>query len=266
MDSAKAGVAAITMVTGADPFLPRWLAHYQGALPENQIYVLNLGADAGVAQMVAKAGAAINLVRLPLAPDQPDAMATSWKIMSQFASGLTQFYNWVIVGATDELIAPDPERGADLVTCLMARLGGETRPPAVLVPLPIEILHLPEAEPLALGPGMPVLGARMHYRLNAELARPAIVGQPLEYSPDGRASKHTDVALDRQIYAFHLRLADTPADGRDAGAPVIDCDWPHLEFRRNLLERAHRLGRFLRLGGGTGTEIHRLPARFAGIL
>ena len=67
MDSAKAGVAAITMVTGADPFLPRWLAHYQGALPENQIYVLNLGADAGVAQMVAKAGAAINLVRLPLA-------------------------------------------------------------------------------------------------------------------------------------------------------------------------------------------------------
>ncbi|MEZ5912839.1 MAG: glycosyltransferase family 2 protein [Paracoccaceae bacterium] len=203
MDPAKAPCAALTMVRGEDFFLERWLAHYRRHLPDDHIYVLNHGGDA----KVAKIARGVNVIALPYDKTKKNVNQRRWQILSLFASGLTQFYNWVICNDVDELVVLDPEAGDDLVGYL-AGVSAEAKPPAVLIPFALEMVHVPELEPEPLEPGQPILGRRRIYRLNSNYAKPCITAVPLDYKAGGHGSTVKNFRVDPMLYNIHLRFVD----------------------------------------------------------
>ena len=297
MNSAKAPCAAVTMVRGEDFFLRRWLCYYRQFLPDEHIYVLNHGADPEVAD-IAKG---VNVVNLPYDEMKKSVNQRRWQILSLFTSGLTQFYNWVMCNDVDELVVLDPDHGDNLVEYLTRRRATKGTPP-VLIPMALEMVHVPELETQELTEDAPILGKRRIYRLNSNYAKPCITSVPLDFKAGGHGSTIHTVEIDPHLYNIHLRFVDyamcmarldkslkrrldgkTPEEidamtkggwGWNSAAATFDElskrhpqaeTIDHPEFRAKMLKDKILRGPFLLMGGGRPPYNYRLPERFSGL-
>ena len=296
MDGSKAPLAALTMVHEEDFFLERWIAHWRRFIPSEHIYILNHGGNADVAKL----GAGCNVIRLPYDATKNSVNQRRWQILSQHASALTQFFNWVACNDVDEFVVLDPAISQDLPGYL-AEITARRRVPAAITTFAIEMVHVPEIEPEPIVPGQPIIGVRRCYRLNSNYAKPCLISRPTEFKAGGHGANHQSIYVDPNLYNFHLRFIDwdyctarfqkslerrlegkTPEEQaamkkgnwgwnsvertfaalskRLPSAETID----HPEFRRKMLDNCIRRPPFTLMGGGRPPETYQLPERFNG--
>jgi len=297
MDPAKAPCAALTMVHEEDFFLRRWLGYYRQFLPDEHIYVLNHGANPDVADIAS----GVNIINVPYDESKKAVNQRRWQILSQFTSGLTQFYNWVICNDVDELVVLDPDAGDNLIDYLTTRRAAKGVAP-VLIPFAVEMVHVPELESEPLEGTVPILGRRRTYRLNSNYAKPCITSIPLEFKAGGHGSTAQKYEIDPHLYNFHLRFVDyamcmarldkglkrrlagkSPQEivnmqkggwGWNTAAQTFDAlskrhpeaeTIDHPEFRKKMLQDKINRDPFVLMGGGRPPHNYRLPERFSGL-
>lgn len=202
-DPSKGRMAAVTMVKGDYVFLDRWLRYYGGLIGRENLYVLRHGSDPEIDRMAKGA----NILHIPDPEDKSGFDRRRWSALSNIASGLTLYYNWVLCGDVDEIVAPDPETGLNLPQYL-DRLSAKGRPPRVISPFAVEIVHTPASEPEPIDPDMPILSVRRNFRVNTNYAKPCLTRQRIRFAIGGHGSNIKHVALDPQLFLFHLRYMD----------------------------------------------------------
>ncbi len=297
MPSAKAPIAALTMVHTEDFFLERWLAYWRRFLPDEHIYVINHGADAQVSALIK----GCNEITLPYDKLKKSVNQRRWQILSLFTSGLTHSYDWVICNDIDEFVVLDPAVSDDLAGYL-AEIAARPEVPSAVTAFAVEMVHVPELEPDPLEKGQPIIGPRRIYRLNANYAKPCIVHRPIEFKAGGHGGNHPDIYIDPNLYNFHLRFVDydycmgrfrkslkrrlegkTPEEQAQMkkgqwGWASVDQTFEalskkhpvaetidHPDFRRKMLDNRILRPPFTLMGGGRPPENYRLPERFNGI-
>lgn len=202
MDDTKAGMAAMTMVRGDHFFLQRWVDYYGRHLGREHLYVLTHGQDPDIHRIAEGA----NVIYLPFDPTRYCFNQRRWQMLSQFTSGFTRYYNWVLCGDVDEIVAVDPDVADNLGDYVMRF--GQDRPPRIITPFAIEIVHNPTAEPEPLTPGRNILEVRRHYRTNVNYCKPCITRNRVTFSPGGHYANEKEGFLDPHLYLFHLRFVD----------------------------------------------------------
>lgn len=202
-DPSKARMAAVTMVKGDHEFLSRWVGYYSPLIGRENLYVLRHGPDPEI-DRIAKGA---NIVHLPDTGDKSGFDRRRWATLSQFTSGLSLYYNWVLCTDVDEIVAPDPATGQRLPDYLDS-LFASGRAPRVISPFAIEIVHTPASEPDPITPDRPILSVRRNFRLNSNYAKPCITRGRIAFSIGGHGSTARDVALDPRLFLFHLRFMD----------------------------------------------------------
>lgn len=202
-DPSKARVAAVTMVHQDHFFLERWVRYYEAQIGRENLYVLRHGEDPEIDRIAAGA----NIVHLPNPKDKSRFDRRRWTALSNFASGLTLYYNWVICNDVDEIVAVDPAISDSLPDYLDAKF--ETgKAPSVISPFALEVVHTPGTESAPILPAVPVLSVRRNFRLNSNYAKPCIIRRRIGFSVGGHGCNLRRVALDPHLYLFHLRFVD----------------------------------------------------------
>lgn len=291
-DPSKALLAVVTMVKGDHAFLARWLDYYGPQVGRQNLYVLRHGHDPQIDRLAQGA----NIIHVPDLDDKSGFDRRRWQALSQFTSGLSLYYNWVLCSDVDEIVAPDPALGRDLAGYLGDLLdrGGA---PMAISPFAVEIVHTPASERDPLTDGTKVLSVRRNFRLNSNYAKPCLTRGRVAFSIGGHGSTREDVALDTNLFLFHLRYMDDTLsrdrlaarkawiqekDGETPGGstwhqgadtfdrlsamdPVAEtCDFP--EFVQRMVEgrtRAATGNWFFR--SMRSKVLYRLPDRFAGL-
>ena len=204
IDASKAPLAVVTMVHRDYPFLRRWVEYYGGQVGRENLYVLRHGPDPRIDEIAEGA----NILNVPRLPAKDGFNRRRWDALSQIASGLTLYYNWVLCGDVDELVVVDPDVSDSLPGHLMNRLA--SHPPApVVTPLGLEVIHHPEAEPQPLDPESPLLAQRRMVRVHSNYAKPCIIGRRVRFSPGGHGIAFGGAVVDPALVLFHLRYMDS---------------------------------------------------------
>lgn len=294
MDQTKAAMAAVTMVGGDHFFLKRWVDYYGKHLGRQHLYILSHGGD----PEHKKIAEGCNIIYLPQDPTRYCFNQRRWQMLSMFTSGFTRYYNWVLTGDVDEIVAVDPAVSDNLVEYL-SRFGDER--PRVISPLAIEMVHNPKLEPLELTDDRNILEARRIYRLNANYNKPCITRNKIVMAPGGHFANEGQKFLDPDLYLFHLRFIDYKMteerlslrrSQRDQQSgkledskrkvtgwdnawqtylqlsvkePVAETvDFPELREELNAgWRRKDEKSPFFTFGGGRSKEVYALPERFA---
>lgn len=295
MDNTKAPMMAMTMVGGDHFFLKRWVDYYGKHLGREHLYVLSHGGD----PEHKKIAEGCNLIYLPHDPTRYCFNQRRWQMLSMFTSGFTRYYNWVLTGDVDEIVAVDPDVSDNLADYMM-RFEWETRPP-VISPLAIEMVHNPELEPDAITEDRNILDVRRIFRLNANYNKPCITRNKIVFAPGGHFANERRKFLDPDLYLFHLRFIDhdmtearlatrraqrnqqsgelekteRKVTGWDNAwntykhlstlEPVAETvDFPDLYAELNKgWRRKDEKSPFFTFGGGRSREVYKLPNRFA---
>lgn len=290
-DPTKAAVGAITMVHEDYDLLETWVRYYGDQLGREHLYVISHGDDPKHRRIAAGA----TVIGLPRDPTMQKFERRRWFFLTHFANGLLRYFNWLIVGDTDEIVTLDPDIGHSLPEYLGRYSGPEA--PRSISPFGIEIVHNPQLEPDPLVPGALILPKRRLFRLNANYAKPCIIRHDVSFTNGGHANNHQPRVLDDHLILMHLRFYDFDRscarlkgrallrkalyDGSDAGGEDVwaksirtyeklalqepkatTIEFP--EFRRQMVEAARDLhdGHVTFFGGGRSKELYRLPDRF----
>lgn len=295
-DPSKARLAAVTMVKGDHVFLDRWLRYYGGLIGRENLYILRHGPDPEIDRMARGA----NIIAIPDPADKSGFDRRRWSALSNITSGLTLYYNWVICGDVDEIVAPDPATGLNLPQYL-DRISTRGRPPRVVSPFALEIVHTPASEPDPLRHDAPILSVRRNFRVNTNYAKPCLTRQRIRFSIGGHGSNIRHVTLDPQLFLFHLRYMDDalsrerlmarrdwieqkdgPRPEEQTGGstwwqgtkgfdhlsrmtPVAEqSDFPEIVTRMRDGRMAAKTGNWF-FGNHRSRELYRLPERFAAL-
>ncbi len=251
-DPSKARMAAVTTVKGDHALLRRWVNYHGRLLGRENLYILRHGPDAEIDRIAAGA----NLIHLPDSEDQSGLDHRRWETLSQFTSGLTLYYNWVICTGVDEIVAPDPATGLALPEYLDALFDQGTAP-QVISPLGVELLC--PSPPVAPDPAVPLLSVWRHFRLKPASSKPCITRKRIAFSVGGQGSTVADVTLDPRLYLFHLRFADKAGDLTLPGEERSE--FPEVVQMMRDGRSRDALG-YWAFPGPEGLEVYRLPERF----
>lgn len=202
-DPSKGGMAAVTMLYRDHFFLERWVRYWEGQIGRENLYILRHGEDSEIDRIAEGA----NIIHIPQSDDKSRLERRRWTIYSSFASGLAYYYNWVICNDVDEIVVLDPEAGDNIHDYLNAKFKTGSVP-QVISPFAVESVHTPASEPEPIIDDKPILSVRRNFRLNSNYAKPCIIRGRTKFSIGGHGSNRKDVALDPNLYLFHLRFVD----------------------------------------------------------
>ncbi|EAQ01619.1 hypothetical protein OB2597_04243 [Pseudooceanicola batsensis HTCC2597] len=190
---------AITMVRDDLFFLRIWLDYYGRMLGPANCYVVNHGRGEGVATMARKA----NVIGIP-GEHHRNFDAKRWRLLNGLVAGLRSYYDHVIVGDVDEIVAVDPQTGKNLLQFLSGR-----RANRVFTPLGLEVIHRidREADPVSDR----VLGPRRHVRLAPHYSKPCVVSTATKIARGGHYTQYDTLNAPDNLYLFHLKFCDFPA-------------------------------------------------------
>ena len=199
MDPTKVPCGAITMAYQDYFFLERWVRHYGAQFGRQHLYILSHGGDAEHARI----GAGCNIITLPRDPTMFRLDRRRWAFISQFASGMLRYYNWLFVGDVDEVVVVDPDIAPDLITYMRRYEGRDV--PKSLCPFAIELIHNPEVETDPITDDATILSRRRVFRANANYAKPCVMRRDVAFTIGGHANNHLPRVLDPHLYLIHLR-------------------------------------------------------------
>lgn len=188
--------ACVTMVWRDAAFLRLWIDYYAPMVGHESLYVISHGGEPEVAEIAR----GCNVIAIPR--DPPDAYfdETRWQLLSDVGSGLTRFYDRVIVGDVDELII-SLSPGQSLVDHLN---GVELGP--VTAPAGYELMS---EEETPLDPSRPILRQCCQGLLSASHSKPSILTAPARLTAGGHGAEQR-FDLRPELALLHLRFLNTP--------------------------------------------------------
>ncbi|MEZ5715931.1 MAG: hypothetical protein R3D85_12635 [Paracoccaceae bacterium] len=191
-------VAAVTMVREDLFFLRAWLRHYGEVLGRENCYIVNHGRGTDVADLAT----GCNIIGIPGDAHKNFDMKR-WRLLNNIVMGLRSYYDHVIVGDVDELVAVDPERGQTLLEYLW-----DAPIRRVLTPLGLEVIHRIDLEPEAIADR--ILGPRRHVRLAPHYSKPCVVSVGTKIARGGHYTQYEKLVAPDDLYLFHLKFCDFP--------------------------------------------------------
>lgn len=204
MEDGRKPLAVITMVHGDYRFLSRWHRHYAAQLGADALYVLSHGNDPEHRRIAEGA----NVLNVPRDPAMVKFDRRRWKMMSHVASGLLEFFRWVIVADVDEIVIVDPDAAPDLPSYLADRYADPAAAPRCISPFALNMLHIPEVETLPIEEDAPILGRRRHFTPSRVYSKPCLVREPVVFGPGGHRNNLGPRHLSDDLYLVHLKSAD----------------------------------------------------------
>lgn len=190
--AADTNIAIVTMVYNEPDFLPIWCNHYAGQLGSRNLYIVDHGSDDGSTDDLGD----INVMRLPRSPQDDPKRA---KYLSQFCSGLLEWYDSVIYVDVDEILVADPRHHPDLRHFCAAN----SQP--VLNAIGLNVIHRLGHE-IPYDPSRGVLAQRSWVFSSSSMCKPVLIRRPVRWA-HGFHSADAEAAFD-QLYLFHLRWFD----------------------------------------------------------
>ena len=187
---------ALTMVRDDTFFLKAWLRHYGEALGRENCYIVNHGRGSEVARLAE----GCNVIGIPGDP-HPKFDMKRWRMLNNFVHGLRCYYDHVIVGDVDELVALDPALGTTLLDFLSAQPLRR-----VLTPVGLEVLHRIDIEPEPVRDA--ILGPRRHVRLAPHYAKPCIISKGVKIARGGHFTEESKLVTPEGLLLFHLKFCD----------------------------------------------------------
>lgn len=205
-------VAAITMAYNEAEMLPVWTRYYARQVGADYCFVVDHGSTEPV---IVPPG--VNVVRLPRSAHDEQRRAA---FISEFATSLLRYYDWVLYSDVDELIVPDPALYPNL-PALCAQADGDA-----ITCVGLDVQHVPALEqPLDLT--QPVGQQRAWVRFTSAMCKPALTRQPIRWAPGFHCA---DTAMRfAPVYLFHLHWADQ-AFGLRRLAKTRGTDWAATSF------------------------------------
>lgn len=181
MDDTKKPLGAVTMVYEDYFFLERWYDHYRRQVGAENLYVFSHGNDPRHREIADGA----NVMNVPRDPSMQKFDRRRWRMMGLFASGMLEFYRWMVVSDVDEILVLDPRAGDSIPGYLAANYGDPRKSPRNLSPLGLELFHLPGEEPLPIAPDETILSRRRIFRPSRNYSKPCLIGAPAIFGPGG---------------------------------------------------------------------------------
>ena len=187
-----ARVAAVTMVYNDPVYLRIWIDYYSRQLGARNLYVVDHGSDDG---STAELGD-VNVIRLPRSPQDDPKRAG---LISAFCSSLLAYFDCVLHGDADEILAVDPRIAPNLASYCA------TVSAPVLTAIGLNVLHRLGHE-LSFHPDRRVLEQRSWVFRSSSMCKPALIRRPVRWAP-GFHSADAPVRFG-DLYLFHLRWFD----------------------------------------------------------
>ncbi|ETX29113.1 glycosyltransferase family 2 protein [Roseivivax isoporae] len=188
--------AAVTMVRDDPFFLSHWLRHYGEAFGRENLTVINHGGGAEVARLAE----GCNVVAIPGTAHR-NFDAKRWRLLNGIVSGLSGYYDFVVVGDVDELLVVDPAAGLGLRAFL------DTLPRrTVHTPVGLEVIHRVDREPEPIRDR--ILGPRRHVRLAPHYSKPCVLGIGTRIARGGHFTQHPSLSTPEALYLLHLKYCD----------------------------------------------------------
>lgn len=232
MDHTRKPLAVLGMAFQDYVFLERWIEYYTRQVGRENIYLLSHGPDARH-DRIAKGA---NIIHLPRDETMFQFDRRRWMALSNFASGLLGFYNWVIVSDIDEFVLVDPDVSDNLVDYFTAKYPDLNAAPLHISPFALELVHKPEVEPQPIVKGKTILSRRRIYQPNPNYSKPCIVREAVRFTPGGHANTLGPRTLSDDLYLLHLRFFDEKHIRERLGLradQIRNLDWLDQEAREN---------------------------------
>lgn len=253
MDPTKHPLAVITMVYGDYPFLARWHDYYRAQVGAEHLYVFSHGNDPEHRAIAPGA----NVMNVPRDAGMVKFDRRRWKMMGHLASGLLEFYSWVIVADVDEIVIVDPDVSTGLIDHIRARYGDMAAAPRSLSPFALNMIHVPEHEPLPIVDDAPILSRRRHFLPSRVYSKPCLVREPVVFGPGGHRNNLGPRHLADDLYLVHLKSADigwmtTRADVQAelvSAAALSNPDYQGGHGWSETVAQYHRIRSTHRIGG-----------------
>ncbi len=188
--------AAVTMVYNEDMFLPLWRRYYGSQFGETCCYVIDHGSDDGSTSSLGN----VNVVRIPRSPMHDKKRAN---FVSNFCSGLLEWYDSVVYSDVDEFLIPDPDKYSSLSDFTLKLQTGTT-----VTAIGLNVTHLPDSDP-PLDLTKSILGQRQWARFVFSMCKPLVTTVPIRWVPGFHSSDQPTI-FDR-LYLFHLHHFDLPS-------------------------------------------------------
>ncbi|WIY26755.1 glycosyltransferase family 2 protein [Parasedimentitalea psychrophila] len=296
MDSYKKPLGVVTMVYEDYFFLERWYNYYRKQVGAENLYVFSHGNDPKHKEIAKDA----NVMNLPRDSAMYKFDRRRWRMLGHFATGLLDFYNWMIVSDVDEIVVVDPMAAANLVDHIVDKYGNVRTAPKNISPLCLELIHLPGEEPLPIEENETILSRRRIFRPNKNYSKPCLVSAPVGFGPGGHRNTLGPRHLPSDLYTLHLKYFDrdtVEARGEEKKKLVSDAgklgsqynqshQWNNTqksyyeiietttlagedidlpEFRAALLEQFEKYSGQYIWGPAANRNLYRIPERFSGV-
>jgi hypothetical protein len=185
-------------------FLQRWYDYYSKQVGAENLYVFSHGNDPRHREIAKGA----NVMNLPRDATMFKFDRRRWRMLGNFATGLLDFYNWMIVSDVDEIVVVDPKAAPSLVDYIVDKYGDSKTAPKNISPLCLELIHVPEEEPLPIEENETILSRRRIFRPNRNYSKPCLVGAPVGFAPGGHRNTLGLRHLPSDLYNLHLKFFD----------------------------------------------------------
>lgn len=185
-------------------FLQRWYDYYRKQIGAENIFVLSHGNDPQHRRIAYDA----NVINVPRDPSLFKFDRRRWRMMGSVASGMLEFYNWMIVSDVDEFVVVDPLASSGIVNYLQENYGRPETAQANISPLGLDLIHIPEEEPHPIEPKKTILSCRRIFRPNSNYSKPCIVSAPVIFGPGGHRNNLGLRHMPKDLYLIHLKYSD----------------------------------------------------------
>lgn len=204
MDKTKKPLGIVTMVYEDYDLLQRWYDYYAAQVGSENLFVFSHSNDPRHRE-IAKG---VNVINVPRELPVVRFDRRRWTMLSAFTSGMQQYYNWMLVTDIDEMIIVDPNVAPSLVTYLEDKFPNIASAPTCISPFALNIIHVPEEEPLPIVQGQTVLSRRRYYCPSRLYSKPILVRKPVIFGPGGHRNNLGLRTLSDDLYLVHLKLFD----------------------------------------------------------
>lgn len=203
MGEAKQPLGVVGMVFEDYLMLQRWYDYYAGQVGPENLFIFSHGNDPRHREIAVGA----NVINLPRDPSMYKFDILRWRMLGNFASGMLNFYDWMLVTDIDEMVLVDPAVAPGLVPYLQDKFADEPAP-TNLSPLGLNIVHVPEEEPLPIVEGETILSRRRYFYPSRTYSKATLVRAPVMFAPGGHRNNLGPRTLSDDLYLIHLKMCD----------------------------------------------------------
>jgi hypothetical protein len=222
-------IAAISMARNDQFFVQKWMQYYGAQIGHENLFLILDGHD----QPLPESHELINVIRIPhvkLSRTKGDRNRSN--LVSFFARGLFQRYDFVIGHDIDEFLVVDPKLGQSLAEYLQRPFKW-----ASLSALGLDVgQHLEKETPI--DPSRLFLEQRSFAHVSARYTKAVVATKPITWGSGFHRVRWKNFHIDPNLFLFHFGMVDFEmAKGKMGDQTLMKAGWTgHLDRRYQLFE------------------------------